>query len=689
MYEDRRLLLGRMHLAAGIALSIFVAIHFAEDCCYELSIAEGGLIFIMIFTYWRTRSGAALITVENTLMASAMLLFTALLLFESIGDTGIFWVAGLPFVTYFVLQARLARYWMAFYIVVIAIVAMLDLTQVFDTPYAAAQLFCLIAVVLFYWVLAHNYKSQLEHRQMLLQETNHQLVLQQHRMQVVLDHSPIGIWMVDDKRHIQFFNKSWVVWSGISEDQARQVDDYSTLLSDELAEKSLITDRTCLDGDGAYYFRESFPCADGITRTFDMIKVKLADADGKALGLVGFAIDISGKLQAEAEQMTLERRIRYSQRLESFGLMAGGIAHDFNNFLTAIQGSVELAKMERNLSSGLLESLACIDTASKAATNLCRQMLTYSGKGLFKPEQLQLCELVDEMRPLLGASISKNILLQLQQCQQSCWIQGDRSQINQVLLNLVINASEAIGPNNVGEINVSIAVEELAEPETHCFSGAVLMPGQYVVLKVEDNGCGMDAEVIEHMFDPFFTTKFTGRGLGMGAILGVLNAHKAGLEITSEPGSGTIMAIWIPYQGDVQVDCQKAQIQAASNSGRVLVVDDEKAVLHVAKRMLERLGLSVVTACDGREAVGIYNSDHAFDWVLLDVTMPEMDGVECLKKLREFTPDLYVVMSSGYDPESVMMASHETLPNDFLIKPYTIETLRKVVEKASHKHRSA
>ncbi|GAV21230.1 two-component system, chemotaxis family, response regulator CheY [Mariprofundus micogutta] len=681
VFDDRRKVLALVHMNAAAALVLFSIIQYVEPGYFPLAVTEAALAVVMVINYWWIGRGADLTVIENILMLCAVILFSALVYLDSIENTGVYWVAGYPFVAYFVHPARQAKFWVAGYACLLAATGFLVSFGFIELPYSAIQVFCLVAVVLFFSVLSHIYKSQLELRTHQLAHFNRQLEQQQKRMQVVLDHSPIGIWMIDAGRHIQFLNKSWVTWSGISEEQAREVDDYTTLLSDELAESSLLSDQACLNGEGAHYFNQEVLCADDQLRTFDMIKVKLTDSQGKVTGLVGFAIDITDKLQAEIEQATLERQVQHSQRLESLGVMAGGIAHDFNNLLTAIQGSVELAKLEGSLSSGLQESLECIDTASKAAADLCRQMLAYSGKGLFKPEQLQLCDLVDEMRSLLDVSISKNISLQFHQCQQSSLIQGDRGQINQVLLNLVINASEAIGTNAPGEINISITVEDLSNPDTHSFSGAELIQGQYVVLKVEDNGCGMDAEVIEHMFDPFFTTKFTGRGLGMSAILGILNAHEGGLEVTSTPGSGTTMTVWFPHQNGIRDDSQKPQTQAANTSGRVLVVDDEQAVLNVAKRMLERLGLEVETAHDGREAVAAYSADQRFDWVLLDVTMPEMDGVECLKKLREINPDLYVVMSSGYDPENALALSENSMPNDFLTKPYTIEALRQVVEK--------
>jgi len=681
VYENRRQILAWVHLAAGIALTVFIAIHTIEDCCYELSFMEGLLVLVMLFSYWRIRKGASLALVEKTLMTSAVILFSSLVIFESIEHTGIIWAAGMPFVAYFVLKAIRARYWVSFFVVELIVIALLEVMHVFDTSYSATQILCLVAVIFFYWVLADIFKSQLESRQQLLNDSYRNLEDQQLRMQVILDHSPIGIWMVDTESHIQFLNKAVVNWSGISEELARQTDNYSTLLPESLAQEALLSDQACLQGETVHYLRESFPCADGQKRTFDMIKVKLSTADGEAQGLVGFAIDITEKLHTEIEQQALERQIQHSQRLESLGVMAGGIAHDFNNLLTAIQGSIELARLEKNLSQNMLESLDCIDTASKAATDLCRQMLAYSGKGLFKAEYFQICDLVEDMRGLLEISIGKHVSLHFQRQPYGCHIHGDRGQINQVLLNLAINASEAIGEDKQGQITITVDQKEVRANESVRVFGAALKPGLYNVMAVEDNGCGMVPEIVEHMFDPFFTTKFTGRGLGMSAILGILRAHEAGLEVVSKPGEGTTMSVWLPHQSGMMEDAAVAHTEPEVVAGRVLLVDDEQAVLNVAKRMLERLGLSVVATNRGKEAVDLYSRDPSFDWILLDVTMPEMDGTECLERFRAINPELYVVFSSGYDAESTLTLSGENQPDDFLNKPYTFQALKAVVDK--------
>jgi len=684
-FDDRRQVLAWVHLVSAASLAFFAFIHWYNDCCYALTLVESVLVLVMLIAYWRIRNGASLTSIENTLMASAVVLFSSLLLFETIDHTGAFWLAGFPFVAYFVQHLNKARFWVCFLTLEIAMAAALQSYALVETPYSTPQLFCLVAIVLFFWLLAHIYQSQLESHKLLLRQSYQKMAEQQERIQVVLDHSPVGIWMVDTHRHIQFLNKAWVQWSGISEAQARHTEDYSTLMPEPLAEKALASDQTCLAGGGAYCFRETILCADGHERTFDMIKVRLAGADGQAVGLVGFSIDVSKQVKAEAEQRLLEQQMQHAQRLESLGVMAGGIAHDFNNLLTAIKGGIELLRLEEDLPAGMQASIQSIDSAAQAAIELCRQMLAYSGKGFLKMEPFYICDMIKEMHSLLEVSINKHVELHYDFGKQEIAINADRSQFRQVLLNLVTNASEAIAADQQGTINISITQRQPEIVKSEHFIGTPPQPGNYAVLSIRDNGTGMDKNTLEHMFDPFFTTKFTGRGLGLSAISGILRAHQAGLEVDSEPGVGTQISVWFPCSDEVVEPSQIKQDTPAQQhvlQGLVLLVDDEEGVLQVASRMLSKLELNVQTASNGKQAVEIFSANPSFDWVLLDVTMPEMDGIECLQQLKKIKPDIYVILSSGYNTDSGLIPAQGYQPDDFLSKPFTFSDLRAAALRA-------
>ena len=685
-FDDRRKVFAWVHLVSGLSLSFFIVTHLLEGCCYALALTEFLLVLVMSGTYWRIRRGASLASVEDTLMASAVTLFSALVFFESMDNTGAYWIAGFPFVAYFVHRVNKARYWVGFFALEILMAAVLQSTSLIQTPYSVSQLLCLVAIVLFFWLFAHIYQSQLESRKLLLQQSYQELAIKQRHIRAILDHSPIGIWMIDTNGRLQFLNHAWVQWSGISEASALQSDDYTTLMPDELAKNTQVTDKACLEGDGAYYFRQSLPCADGETRTFDMIKIKLTGEDGEATGLVGFAIDVSKQVAAEDEQLLLERQMQHAQRLESMGVMAGGIAHDFNNLLTAIKGSVDLLMLEPVLPDTAQNSIHCIDEAAQAASALCSQMLAYSGKGLVKYEVFYIRDAIKSMQSLVEVTVGKHVILQWDFGQQPTAIEADRAQFGQVLLNLVTNASEAIAPDVQGRIDISVSRKHLHTEQADRFFGAELKAGCYAVLCIADNGSGMDKNTIEHMFDPFFTTKFTGRGLGLSAILGILRTHHGGIEIESEPGQGTRISAWLPCSEKkvsvMPVDESGHDIEQAGFSGRVLLVDDEEGVLQVASRMLEKLGFDVVMAGNGKQAVEIFSADQDFSWVLLDVTMPEMDGNECLQRLREIKPDIHVVMSSGYNIESALIPVHDCRPDDFLTKPFSFDTLRTAAQHA-------
>ncbi|TLS68287.1 response regulator [Mariprofundus erugo] len=683
VFGDRRRLMALVHLASAAALILFVFVHLMRGCCMALTVVEASLALLTLVTWRYIRADGSLVRVEQVLMVAAFVLFSSLVLLKSIDDTGIYWVGGYPFVAYFVQPARTARYWVLMLVVELLVVVGIEGSGWQLTAYSESQLLCLVALVGFYWMLAHIYKSQLELHQRQLGDSYQALSNEQERLKIILDHSPIGIWMVDGDRHIRILNQTWVKWCGLSESEVCQAADYTDLLPESVAVRARELDDACLAQHAVHYSREPFRCADGVMRTLDMIRVGLHDGAGRVVGLIGFAIDITDQLHAQEEQQLLERQLQHAQRLEALGVMAGGIAHDFNNLLTAIQGGIELARLEQGIPPALLESIETMDTAAQAAAGLCRQMLTYSGKGHIAPECLYLRQVIEELRTLFEVSVGKDVRLSFYFEPETSPVYVDKSQISQMLLNLLINASESMPEGRGGEVTISVVHRQLLEPLSCHFTGAIPQPGLYTCLSVEDNGIGMDEETIQRMFDPFFSTKFTGRGLGLSAIAGILKSHGAALQVESKPGKGTRMQVWLPSCEGVTVTAKRPEVEVSRQySGRVLLVDDDPGVIHVAGRMLGKLGLQCVSAGNGRDAVEIFERDPSFDWVLLDVTMPEMDGAACLQALRHIRPDVYVAMSSGYDADSVLYDS-SVQPDDFLTKPYTMQRLREVVKQAA------
>ena len=399
--------------------------------------------------------------------------------------------------------------------------------------------------------------------------------------------------------------------------------------------------------------------------------------------LEGTILDITERKRAEAEKRNLERQMQQTQKLESLGVLAGGIAHDFNNILMAVLGHAELALDVISPVSPARENLTEITNASRRAADLCRQMLAYAGKSSFTLERLDLRELVEEMAHLLKTTISKKAILNLNLERGLPPIQADPSQIRQIVMNLIINASDAIGDRS-GVITVSVGAtrcdeEYLGKMELR----ETLAPGLYVHIEVTDTGHGMDAETRSRIFEPFFSTKFTGRGLGLAAVLGIVRAHRGAIKVYSEQGKGTTFKILFPALAkgeDAAIPLEASLLANWRGTGTVLLVEDEESLIALGARMLEHLGLTVLTAADGLQAVDLYRErGKEIDLVLMDLTMPHMDGAEAFGELRRMNPDVQVVLASGYSREDVGSRFAGKSPAGIIQKPYTLFKLREAL----------
>ncbi len=395
------------------------------------------------------------------------------------------------------------------------------------------------------------------------------------------------------------------------------------------------------------------------------------------------AYDVTERKQIEAERLEMERRLLHTQKLESLGVLAGGIAHDFNNLLMVILGYADLSLLEVSPVSPVRPKIQEIIKASHRAADLCRQMLAYSGKGNFVIEHMYLNEVIEEMTHMLKTSISKKVLLNLNLDKMAPPIEGDPAQIRQVIMNLVINASEAIGDKS-GVVTVSTGARycdtEYLQETFHVDS---LPAGLYVSAEVSDTGCGMDRETQLRIFEPFFTTKFTGRGLGMSAVLGIMRGHEGALKVYSEPGRGTTFRLLFPASteaGKASTGEGAAPGSEWHGSGTVLLVDDEETILAVGRSMLETLGFSVITAWDGREAVEVYRlRGREIAFVVMDLTMPHMSGEEAFRELRRIDPGVKVFISSGYSEWEISARFAGKSLAGFIQKPYQIAELRNVL----------
>ncbi len=388
---------------------------------------------------------------------------------------------------------------------------------------------------------------------------------------------------------------------------------------------------------------------DGVTLNVMCDAVPLLDEEGRSRGGVGVLTDVT-------ELKRAEERLRQAQKLESLGLLAGGVAHDFNNLLVGVIGNASLAQEMLPPDHPAADLLEGVLKTGEQAAHLTRQMLAYSGKGKFVVEPLDLSALIPEMSGLVRPSIPKKINLHLDLEQDLPAIEADRGQIQQVFMNLTLNSADAIGSHE-GLITVRTGVQDVDESyiELHPELAALAL-GKYVCLEVSDTGCGMDEATKTKIFDPFFSTKFIGRGLGLAAVSGILRGHKSGITISSAPGKGSCFTVLFPATtstaGQGTVAARDASLQGV---GTVLVVDDERVVLEMAKRALERHGYEVLMADSGLAAIDVFRRHPGeIDLVVLDLSMPHMNGEEALPELRKIRPDVRVVVSSGYSESEAM-----------------------------------
>jgi PAS domain S-box-containing protein len=408
------------------------------------------------------------------------------------------------------------------------------------------------------------------------------------------------------------------------------------------------------------------------------------DDNERLLHIDGFIQDISAAREARLEREQLERKMLEAQKLEGLGVLAGGFAHDFNNILTSILGHASLGLMKVAPSAPEADHFQRIADSSQRAADLCRQLLAYSGKSRFVIQRLDLSELVRATTQMLQLSISKSAVLRLQLSEGLPPVSADATQVRQVVMNLVINASEAVHETG-GVISVSTG---LMQADRAFLAGAVAgsdVAGDYVFVEVADTGVGMDQDTQARIFDPFFTTKFTGRGLGLAAVLGIVRGHHGALSLNSAPGRGAAFRVLLPV-ADGAIEAARGESSGDTGwrgTGTLLVVDDEEEVRSTVVRMAHRLGFQTEVACDGREAVDVFGQNpDRFSVVLLDLTMPRMNGVEVLTEMTRLQPNVRAVLMSGYSERDAQARLPDKKGIGFLQKPFSMDTLRAVLRTA-------
>ncbi len=406
-------------------------------------------------------------------------------------------------------------------------------------------------------------------------------------------------------------------------------------------------------------------------------------ATGEPRRIAGTHTDITARKLAEQENEKLNRKMLETQKLESLGVLAGGIAHDFNNLLTVILGNASLSHAEARQNEAERTRLATIVTAAKRAADLCRQLLAYAGKGAFMVERLDLNRVTQETARLLELSVHA-CRLEFDLAPGLPAIEADPSQIRQIIMNLVLNAAEAIGAKP-GRIKVTTSPVTLRDGDLpEALPAGVHPAGAFVRLEVDDDGSGMSPEVRQKIFDPFFTTKFAGRGLGLAAVLGIVRSHQGALTVQSAAGRGSTFRIYLPASpgGPVELFSAPPIPPAASNSGTVLVADDEDSVRHVITAVLKRAGYQIVAVENGDEALKRFTAEpDRFQLAMLDITMPGLDGLTALRRIRELRPALPCIILSGHSEQEAAGPFGGSGATIFLQKPFDLADLNRAIAK--------
>jgi two-component system, cell cycle sensor histidine kinase and response regulator CckA len=401
-------------------------------------------------------------------------------------------------------------------------------------------------------------------------------------------------------------------------------------------------------------------------------------------GVMAVMQDVTALARAEEERLQIERKLQDTQRLEGLGVLAGGIAHDFNNLLGGILGHAQLALMDDSVGAEARESIVAVETIARSAAELTAQLLAYAGKGRVVVAPLDLNILVREMRDLLQVSIARHCQVAYHCDGHLPSIEADSAQLRQVVLNLLVNASEAIEPPG-GTIRVTTALEQLDRQQLAGLTlGDELPPGSYVCLTVADDGCGMDAATLTRIFEPFFSTKFTGRGLGLAAVLGIVRAHRGALEVSSTPGKGTVFRVWFPALGVPSGIAEQPQrTPSVRHDGAILIIDDDQQVREISARFLQRMGFSVFTAPDGSAGLAMLRAGIPnLALVLLDLTMPQLSGDRVAQLIHELMPNTPVLLMSGYNARELENEHAGLGLAGFIQKPFSFDALQRAINQA-------
>ncbi len=423
----------------------------------------------------------------------------------------------------------------------------------------------------------------------------------------------------------------------------------------------------------------TFPCE---------IRSRIVFREGQEMRITALR-DITRQKQAQEKQLELETRTRQAQKFESLNVLAGSIAHNFNNLLMAVLGNLELAREGLSPGSPQDKNVERAEIAARRAARLSRLMLTYVGQNTGVFQTIDLKKLIEGMTGILNVSVSDKAMLKIDHAPNPLFFKGDPGQVHELIINFISNAVEALDDKK-GTISLSTGTMFCDRSSFQQPFDENLPEGDYVYIEVADDGCGMDGETLAKIFDPYFTTKFTGRGMGLAAVLGIVRAHKGLIKLESKPGKGTVVRALFPACGPPEKSQREMEPPTEDpswrGSGTILLVDDEDSFLDVGKTMLETMGFRVLTAPNGFEAIEIYReSREEIVCVILDIIMPCMGGKDVFHELRKIRDDVPVIFCSAFPEEQLDRKFADILPVNFIEKPFRRRDLAKKVRLALKK----
>ena len=516
----------------------------------------------------------------------------------------------------------------------------------------------------------------------------------EERYRLIVENIHEIIWTTDLNLQYTYVSPSCFHLTGYTQDEIKKIP-LNRLLSPSslLLAQNTVSEELRLELSGAPFdphrsrtLEQELYHKNGGTVWLEVTAIFIRNQEGKPVGLLLAGRDISERKKAEAEKHNLEEQLNQAQKMETIGRLAGGVAHDFNNMLSVILGYVDLAKIRLAKQHPVLKDIAEIEKAAIRSRDITTQLLAFSRKQIIEPRIIDLNEMVTHTQKALTRLIGEDVELKV--CfGKNLWpIKFDPSQVEQILINLAVNARDAM-PDG-GKLTIETANTVI--DSIYCENHIGFVPGDYVRLTVSDNGTGMDKEILQHIFEPFFTTKEAGKGTGLGlaTVYGIVRQNEGYINVYSEPGYGSSFSIYLPRTTEtVESKEEPEEEQNFSGKGNILLVEDDAMVLQIAKGMLESMGYTVTAVNKPMEAISIYEKpDNSFDLVVTDVIMPNMSGKDLRNRLLETKPDTKLLFMSGYTAD--VIAHHGVLEKGvhFLQKPFSLKSLAtKVLEAMSTK----